>query len=200
MELFQERGYARTTVEEIAARAGLTERTFFRYFNDKREVLFGGTSVLQKIVTDTIAKAPKATAPLHAMALALEAAATLLPARREYARARRVLIAANPELQERELIKLRTLASTAADALRKRGVGEPAASLTAEAGIAIFKVAYERWIDERKPREMSHHIRASLAELKALTAAIGIATRTSRRTKMIRRKPPKPKLRPRARA
>lgn len=200
MELFQERGYARTTVEEIAARAGLAERTFFRYFNDKREVLFGGTSVLQEIIMDTIAKAPKATAPLDAMALALEAVATLLLARREFARARQVLIAANPELQERELIKLRALAATAVSALRKRGVGEPAASLTAEAGIAIFKVAYERWMHDPKRRELSNHIRASLAELKALAAGMGTATWTPRPTKMIRRKAPKPKLRPRARA
>src|SRR5438477_3664941 len=156
LELFQERGYARTTVEEIAARAGLTERTFFRYFTDKREVLFWGASALQKFILDTIAAAPKATAPLDAIAAALEAAAALLQQRREYARARQVLIAANAELQERELIKLRSLASTAAEALRKRGVGEPAASLTAEAGIAIFKVAFEQWIDDRKPRELSH--------------------------------------------
>jgi AcrR family transcriptional regulator len=174
LELFQERGYARTTVEEIAARAGLTERTFFRYFADKREVLFGGTSALQKFIADTIAAAPKATAPLDAVAAALEAAAALLQGRREYAKARQSLIAANTELQERELIKLRSLASAAADALRKRGVGELAASLTAEAGIAIFKVAFERWIDDSKPRELLHHIRASLDELKALAGRVRV--------------------------
>src|SRR5438094_3007514 len=102
MELFQERGYGRTTVEGIAARAGLTERTFFRYFTDKREVLFWGASAVQKFIVDTIAAAPKATAPLDAMAAALEAAAALLQQRQEYARARQILIVANAALQERE--------------------------------------------------------------------------------------------------
>lgn len=98
---------------------------------------------------------------------------------------------------ERELIKLRSLASAIADALRRRGIPEPAASLTAEAGIAILKVAYERWIDDTKLRGLSHHIRESLDELKALAA--GTSTATSP-TKGTRRKPPKSELRRQVRA
>jgi AcrR family transcriptional regulator len=189
LELFQERGYARTTVEAIAARAGLTERTFFRYFTDKREVLFWGSGALQNVIVDAIANACEATGPLDAVAAALEAAAAVVLQRgREYLMTRQVLIAAHAELQERELIKLRSLASAVADALRKRGIAEPAASLTAEAGIAIFKIAFERWIDDPKPRELSHHIRASLAQLKALTAGTGTASLTSRAKKVSRRK------------
>src|ERR1700674_604105 len=71
MELFQELGYARTTVEGIAARAGLTERTFFRYFTDKREVLFSGSADLERFVVETIGGAPKTMAPLDAVAAAL---------------------------------------------------------------------------------------------------------------------------------
>jgi hypothetical protein len=63
-------------------------------------------------------------------------------------RQRQAVIAANTELQERELIKLASLASAMADTLRRRGVTDPAASLTAEAGIAVFKIAFQRWKNE----------------------------------------------------
>jgi len=188
LELFKQRGYSRTTVEEIAARAGLTERTFFRYFPDKREVLFWGSGTLQKVIVDAIAAAPKPASALDAVAAALEAVAAIMPRPREYARTRQALIAAHAELQERELIKLRSLASAASEALRGRGIPEPAASLAAEAGIAVLKVAYERWIDDSGPRELSHHVRQALGELKAMAADAHIATATSRPKSEARRK------------
>jgi AcrR family transcriptional regulator len=194
-ELFEERGYARTTVEDIAARAGLTERTFFRYYADKREVLFSGAGALQKLIADAIADAPEAAAPLDAVAAGLERVATILEPRREFAKKRQALITAHADLQERESIKLRSLASAAADALRKRGVGEPAATLTSEAGMVILKVAYERWIDDPKLWELSRHVQASLDELKALTAGRSTAG-TSRLAKLTRRQLSKSKRRP----
>ncbi|PTL78955.1 TetR family transcriptional regulator [Vitiosangium sp. GDMCC 1.1324] len=182
MELFQERGYVRTTVEEIAARAGLTERTFFRYFTDKREVLFSGSSDLQKLIADTTTDAPKETAPLDAVAAALEAAAASLQQHRDesYVQARHALVVAHAELRERELIKLASLASAVAHALRKRGVAEPAASLTAEAGIAVFKVAFERWVTGTEPRDLSQHVRMALDELRAVTAGTARTMKASR--------------------
>jgi AcrR family transcriptional regulator len=170
LELYLERGFEQTTVTEIASRAGLTERTFFRYFADKREVLFWGAGSLQDLVASTVAGAPGSTGPLEAVAAALEAAGALLQQRREFALQRQTIIAANPELQERELIKLASLASATAAALRQRGLSEPAASLTAEAGIAVFKVAFERWINDTSHRELPRLIRESLQELKAVTA------------------------------
>src|SRR5450755_2142351 len=95
MELYGERGYDQTTVEDIAARAGLTERTFFRYFADKREVLFGGSKDLEKLIVEAIAIAPKTMAPLDVVAAALEATAPLFEHRRAYARKRQALIAAH---------------------------------------------------------------------------------------------------------
>jgi hypothetical protein len=80
------------------------------------------------------------------------------------------VIAANPGLQERELIKLASIASALADTLRRRGLTDPAASLTAEAGIAVFKIAFERWISETNQRDFPRLIRESLDELKAVTA------------------------------
>lgn len=172
MELFQERGYARTTVQEIAARAGLTERTFFRYFTDKREVLFSGSKDLEKAIVDIIASAPDGTPPLDVVATAFEAAGATLQERRNfsYVRARHALVIAHAELQERELIKLASLASAVTKALHARYVAEPGASLAAEAGIAVFKVGFERWVTGKKPRDLAEHIRAAMGALKAITA------------------------------
>ncbi|NNB84264.1 TetR family transcriptional regulator [Corallococcus exiguus] len=173
MSLFQEHGYDRTTVEEIAARAGLTERTFFRYFADKKEVLFGRSDAFHELIDTAITDAPPGTAPLDAVATALEAMAPIFKDRRDHSRARQALLVAHAELRERELIKLASLASAAADALRKRGVTEPTASLAAEAGIAVFKVAFERWLEDPKAQDLSRHIQLGLEELRAVTASTG---------------------------
>ncbi len=170
LALYAERGFENTTVAEIAARAGLTERTFFRHFADKREVLFWGAGALQELLVSTVAGAPESAAPMSAVAAALEAAGAILQERREIVRQRQAIIAANAELQERELIKLAALASALAGALRRRGVRDPAASLTSEAGIAVFRVAFERWIDETCQQDLPHIVRETLDELKAVTA------------------------------
>ena len=117
-----------------------------------------------------LAAAPESAAPIDAVAAALETASALLQERRDYSRQRQAVIAANPGLQERELIKLASLASALAEALRQRGVTEPAASLTAEAGIAVFKIAFERWHSEPGQPELSQLISESLDELRAVTA------------------------------
>jgi AcrR family transcriptional regulator len=170
LKLYVERGFEKTTVAEIAKEAGLTERTFFRHFADKREVLFSGAGLLQELLVSTVASVPDSAVPIDAIATALDAAGTRLQERREYSRQRQTVIAANAELQERELLKLASLASAMADALRRRGVSDPAASLTAEAGVAVFKVAFERWINEPSQRDLPQLIRESLNELKAVTA------------------------------
>jgi AcrR family transcriptional regulator len=170
LALYGERGFENTTVAEIAARAGLTERTFFRHFADKREVLFSGADALQELLVSNVAATPDFIAPIDAVSAALEAAGALLQQRREYARQRQAIIAANVELRERELIKLASLASAIADALRRRGVSDPAASLSAEAGIAVFRIAFERWVQETNQRDLPELIRDSLDELKAVTA------------------------------
>jgi AcrR family transcriptional regulator len=170
LELYSERGFDQTTVAEIAERAGLTERTFFRHFADKREVLFSGARELQELLAGTVADAPDSLAPLDAVALALEAAAAALQERQELARRRQRIIAANPELQERELIKLASLAAAIAEVLRGRGVADPAASLTAEAGIAVFKIAFERWTSGETRKDYPRLIRDSLGELKAVAS------------------------------
>jgi AcrR family transcriptional regulator len=183
MELFHERGYDRTTVQEIAARAGLTERTFFRHYADKREVLFWGSAALEKLIVGAIAAAPKATPPLDAVTGALEATAPMFEQRRAYARKRRTLIVAHAELRERELIKLESLANAVAASLGKRGVRDPGASLIAEAGIAIFKNAFDRWIADAEQQDLAQHLRRARDELKAVAAGTKPASRSKPKKK-----------------
>ena len=171
LELYTQRGFESTTVAEIAERAGLTERTFFRYFADKREVLFSGASELQELLVSKVDDAPAALPPIEAIAAALvEVATDVFEQRREFARQRQAVIAANEELQERELIKLASLASALAGALRGRGVSDPAASLAAQAGIAVFKTAFELWTSEASERTLSELIQESMDELALVTA------------------------------
>jgi AcrR family transcriptional regulator len=161
MELYRAPGYDKVTVAEIAEHAGLTRRTFFRYFPDKREVLFFGADKLEAFVVEIVRSAPEETPALEAVAAALAEVARRSdeePAFADFARTRHALIRTYAELHERELSKHASLASAIAGALRQRGVTEPAASLAAEAGIAAFKVGFERWIDDPKRRKMGAHM------------------------------------------
>ena len=175
LELYVERGFEQTTVAEIADRAGLTARTFFRHYADKREVLFSGSAVLHENLVRALQEAPATATPLQAVSAALEAAADILGQQRAFSAQRQTVIAANPELQERELIKLASLASALAAGLRDRGVGEPDASLAAEAGIAVLRVAFERWISEPGPgqgeQSLWQYMQESLATLRVVAAA-----------------------------
>ena len=182
MELFHERGYDHTTVGDIAARAGLTERTFFRYFTDKREVLFAGAKDLEALIVTAIAAAPTDVAALDTVVLGLAATAPGFEPRRAYARRRQTLITAHPELHERELIKLAALATAIATSLHHRGLPRPAASLVAETGIALFKHAFERWVDDPRKHDLAHHLQAALAELRVVTAPAARAPRRRARS------------------
>jgi AcrR family transcriptional regulator len=165
LALYAERGFEQTTVAEIAARAGLTERTFFRHFADKREVLFYGMEMGRDLLARAVADAPASAAPMEAVSAALDALAAVLQENPERVRLRDAIVSAHAELRERELIKLAALASAVAAALRDRGVPEPAASLAAETGIAVFKVAFARWISEPGQPDLRAILRESMEEL-----------------------------------
>ena len=165
MELYVARGYEQTTVADIAERAGLTSRTFFRYFADKREVLFAGSQELEREMIEAL---PDDAPPMQAVAAALDAAGRRLGGHRDFSRARQTVIESSAELRERELIKLASLASELAVALRRRGVPDPQAGLAAEAGIAVFRVAFARWLAEDPERPLTEVMRESFAQLTAL--------------------------------
>jgi AcrR family transcriptional regulator len=171
LALYSERGFDQTTAAQIAAQAGLTERTFFRHFADKREVLFGGSALLQEQIVAGVASAPATDGPLDAVARGLDAAAdTLGQFRRDLSRQRQAVITANPELRERELAKLADYAAAVAAALRQRSVSEPQATLAAEAGMTVLRVAIQRWASADDGRDLTAIMRDSVAELRALAA------------------------------
>jgi AcrR family transcriptional regulator len=174
LELFVDVGYDRTTVAEITERAGLTKRTFFRHYADKREVLFLGQDVLIKVFTDAIADAPPSATPLVTVAAALDAAAgvAFTEERREFARQRQSVIEANDSLRERELLKAAKLTSSMAEALRARGVPEPAAGLAAELGSLTLATAFVRWTEPTSRADFTTLAHEALEELRKAAATL----------------------------
>ncbi|MFI5888945.1 helix-turn-helix domain-containing protein [Actinoplanes sp. NPDC051513] len=171
MRLYGERGYEQTTVADIAGEAGLTARTFFRHFADKREVLFAGSEILLTRMVEALDAVPVPDGPMRAVAASLDAAAVMLGRDRAFSRRRQALIDANAELQERELIKMAKIAAALRDGLLRRGVPAADASLAAEAGIAVFRVAWEQWMAGSDDVDLPAVMSAARARLAAMTAA-----------------------------
>jgi AcrR family transcriptional regulator len=172
LDLFAERGYENTTVIDIAQRAGLGKSTFFRHFQDKREVLFGGDT-MSGLLSEAIAAAPATATPLEAVAHALDAAGreVFTPARREFTARRQAVIAANPELREREALKNLTLIAAMAEALERRGVPDLTARVAAELGALASAIAYERWCRTTADDGFGEIARQALDDVQASTAA-----------------------------
>jgi len=170
MELYGEQGFEQTTVAEIAARAGLTERTFFRHFADKREVLFYGMEMMRDLLVRAVAAAPAAATAMDAVGAAFEAAGSMLQENPERVRLRDAIVSANAELRERELTKLAAFAAAIAGALRDRGIPEPTASLAAETGVAVFKVAFARWVSGLGQPDLPGIIRDLMEESREVLA------------------------------
>lgn len=169
LDLFADRGYEQTTAAEIARSVGLTERTFFRHFSDKREVLFRGQEQLTEAFLAGIAEAPEGTTPMDLVGAALESAAAFFPdERRDHSRLRQSVIDQNPALQERERHKLSGLATTVVDALRARGVAEPAATLAGQSAGMVFGIAFAQWLREGEERSLADIQRELLAGLRGL--------------------------------
>ncbi|OMI84661.1 TetR family transcriptional regulator [Streptomyces sp. M1013] len=165
IELFTERGYERTTVAEIATRAGLTERTFYNHFADKREVLFPGQDSFIAEVRDALGRAPTEQSPLDAIRAVFSAGSDWLDQRRSAAQRRRHILDAHPDLREREGAKLAALAAAIAGALRARGVPDPAATLTAAVSVTAYQCAAARWLADPQHGTFGQHLHASFDDL-----------------------------------
>jgi AcrR family transcriptional regulator len=171
LDLFVARGYDQTTVADIAAAAGLTERTFFRHFTDKREVLFWGGELLEHQLVDGTLAAPPTAAPLDAVAAGLRSACPWFDGRRARSRRRQTVIDGHSELQERELIKMARLTDALAGALRTRGVPDPPAAMAAEVGIAAFRRAWARWVGAARGPALATLLDEHLAALREVAGA-----------------------------
>lgn len=171
VDLFQERGYEQTTAAQIATKAGVTERTFYRYYPDKRDVLFEGEAVVRTLLVAAITTAPSDMRPLDSVLRALRLFQSVLEVFRPFAKARHEIIRRTRTLIEREAYRTTELVDLLATALVGRGVAERAARLAAQAGMAAIVLAAHAWLDE-DGLELSLCIDQSFSELRALLAAM----------------------------
>lgn len=171
LELFRERGYEAVSAAQIAKRAGVTERTFFRHFPTKREVLFDGEAVLREALLEAIAEVPKSTAPLETLLRSFRAIVGVLEANRSFAEPRQGIVERTPALAERELAKIAALTETLTQSLRERGTGDPAAGIAAQVAMGIFTSATISWLAD--PRlGLDERLSEATAALRALVVEI----------------------------
>jgi AcrR family transcriptional regulator len=145
LELYTERGYDGTTTADIAQRAGVNHRTFFRHFPDKREVLFDGQEELRDSLVRAVEDAPHGRAALIVLHEAFRASAGVLEENRTMAAPRMRLIAQTPALRERDLAKGASITGAIASALERRGEPHSSAQLVAAVGWATFHQAATAW-------------------------------------------------------
>ncbi|MFF5438477.1 TetR/AcrR family transcriptional regulator [Streptomyces achromogenes] len=174
LELYRELGYEQTTTAEIAARAGVNERTFFRHFPDKREVLFDGEADMRAALTREIADAPDGLRPFDVLLRAFRKAGRILEDNRSFCEPRLKIIAVTPALRERDLAKAAWLTEAVAEALRQRGVPGRQAGLAAHTGWAAFHQAAQDWIDDPS-RSLGTHLVRAFEDLRALSATVAPA-------------------------
>lgn len=168
-DLYAETGFEQTTVARIASRAGVTERTFYRYFADKREVLFAGSEDIQHSMVAAVETSLPSLDAAKLVAIALEALAAFFPAdRRAFSRRRQAIVDSQPALQERELLKLAALKRALAAALVGHGVEPARAAVAAESAVGVFSVSFARWLTEEGERGLDAVQREVLAELRAI--------------------------------
>ncbi len=169
LELFTRDGFAETTVPEITARAGLTTRTFFRYFADKREVLFAAEQELPDLVASLMAQAPPGLDAMGVTAWGLDRVATTrFQGLHEQLRVRRAVIRGDDGLQERELHKLSVLTGAIEEGFRDRGLDGVSAALAARIATAVFDVSLDRWLDQDGGQPLAQLLRESFDALQPL--------------------------------
>ncbi|KAA0097634.1 TetR/AcrR family transcriptional regulator [Mycolicibacterium sp. P1-18] len=167
--LFIEQGFAETTVPQIAARAGLTTRTFFRHFADKREVLFAYQAELPDVVRQAMAAAPQSAGALEVIAVGLQTIATTkFDGRRDYLLAHQAVIDSDPGLRERGLRKMSILTEAIGRGFRERGLDDLAATLAAHTAVTVLSVALDRWFGAADETSLSVHVADALAAWKSL--------------------------------
>lgn len=171
LELFTEQGFAETTVPQITARAGLTTRTFFRHFADKREVLFAVEEELPALVARLMADAPASLSPMALIDQGLQTvAATRFQGQLEYLRTRNAVIQADEGLRERELRKFSILSEAVNQGFRDRGLDEVTSTLAAQIAVTVFSVSLSRWLDQDTEQPLSELLRDTLEVLRSVTA------------------------------
>ena len=171
LALYVERGFEQTTVADIAERAGLTARTFFRHFADKREVLFAGRRAAAGSDAGGSRDRPRRRAAAGRGGRRPRAAAgDFFSQRRDVLPAAQRVIAANPELQERELIKMAAIAGAWPTACARAAWPSRTRGWPRRRGSAVFRVAFDRWVRSDEAADLQRLVVESFAELRAVTA------------------------------
>ncbi|MBF9067077.1 TetR/AcrR family transcriptional regulator [Streptacidiphilus fuscans] len=170
LELYLERGYDNVTVADIAERAGLTRRSYFRYFPDKREVLFAGSERLPPALAEAVLAADPNATPLAAVLDAAARVGAELVEQVEGVTERRAVIDASPELQERERTKIAAITAAVRDALMRRQVSPGAAELVAQLATVAFSNAIRQWIEAEGRESFADCLDAVTDELRAALA------------------------------
>jgi AcrR family transcriptional regulator len=170
LDLFAERGFAATTVPQITERAGLTTRTFFRHFADKREVLFASADGLRAELVELVRSAPAGASPLELVEFGLRnGAATLFGPRFDDVRHWRAVVATDESLRERALRKQQLSIAAASEALRERGLDEPTADLVAGMSLLLMEQTVGRWVAQpTEVRPLTDYVEETVAGLRAL--------------------------------
>ncbi len=172
LELFTEQGFTATTVPQITARAGLTTRTFFRHFADKREVLFADDGDIPALAARLIAEAPPGLGPMDIIEAGLETvAAAQFSGGVEKLIQRRAVIESDEGLRERELRKLRALTEAIEQGFRDRGVGELDAVLIAHLTVTVFSISIGRWVGQHGATSLPDVFRQTWSSMRSVLAA-----------------------------
>lgn len=187
LELFRDHGYEETTAAQIAAKAGVTERTFFRHFPDKREVLFDGDTTFTEAVITAVRNAPKTLGPWETLFFAFDSVKQMFVENRPFTEPRQRVIASSPALQERATAKTRTLTAAVASALCERGLSAPQANLAAQLGMATLSHGVSAWFHDDSI-DLSEHIVRAFQEARDISSPDVAIARRARKTQPVRKK------------
>ncbi|NYF80599.1 TetR/AcrR family transcriptional regulator [Granulicella arctica] len=168
--MFREHGYEETTAAEIAAKAGVTERTFFRHFPDKREVLFDGDTAFIEALTTAVLNAPEALGPWDTLFFAFNTVKHMFVENRPFTEPRQHVIASSPALQERAAAKTRALIAAVESMLCARGLTVPQANLAAQMGMATLSHGVAAWFNDGSI-DLGEHIVKAFQEARDLSSA-----------------------------
>ncbi len=182
LELFRQRGYEETTAAEIASKAGVTERTFFRHFPDKREVLFDGDTAFSESLAAAVRNAPAALGPWDTLYFAFRTVKHVFVENRLFTEPRQHVIASNPALQERATAKTRSLIGAVASALCERGLPAAQANLAAQIGMATLSHGVAAWFNNGSI-DLGEHIAKAFQEARDLSSS-DLATTESKQKKL----------------
>ena len=185
LELFREHGYEEITAADIAAKAGVTERTFFRHFPDKREVLFDGDSAFNDALTTAVRNAPKTLGPWDTLFFAFDSVKQMFVENRPFTEPRQQVIASSPALQERAMAKTRSLVAAVTSVLCERGLAVPEANLAAWMGMAVLSYGVAAWFNDSSI-DLGEHIIRAFQEARDLSSSNRAIAKGKRRTQRLR--------------